>query len=330
MKCTNPDIGRLITRYEFEMLSDDEKRIFEAHLLECDYCFEDLYSMSQVLETMKKEPEVFIGILEESIKQFEGVTLLGRLREKAINVIYSITSFVFSQLREHRAVAFGAAVSVVVLICSIIILRVPFFKQQPSQELARHPIGIVDSSKLARLADSIQQLKPFPMGSIDTTRPPACPPPSAVASLASLAVIEHVHYAAPLSERVWEERTEMEKLFDRGTKYYEQKNYPQAIAALSEVVNRDSNNAEAQFYLGISYLLMKDIDRGIEHLQHPAVLRDSALKEKAHWYLGNAYLKKNDGLCALHEFETIVKLKGEYQGRAKERVGEIKKRMKKM
>ena len=53
-KCINPDIGRLIGRYEFDLLTPEEKEEFEEHILKCDYCFRELYEFSPAVKTMKK------------------------------------------------------------------------------------------------------------------------------------------------------------------------------------------------------------------------------------------------------------------------------------
>ncbi|MFQ5601260.1 MAG: tetratricopeptide repeat protein [Candidatus Krumholzibacteriia bacterium] len=41
-RCGREDIHRLLARYELGGLDDDERRIFEKHVLECDICFEKL------------------------------------------------------------------------------------------------------------------------------------------------------------------------------------------------------------------------------------------------------------------------------------------------
>lgn len=58
-KCTNPEIGQMIGRYEFDLLTPDEKALFEAHALECDACFQDLHSFSPAVKTMKKHVKLF-------------------------------------------------------------------------------------------------------------------------------------------------------------------------------------------------------------------------------------------------------------------------------
>lgn len=57
--CTNPDIGRLMARYEFGKLTPEEKEKFEKHLLECNVCYEDFYSFSSAVRIIKDNLEDF-------------------------------------------------------------------------------------------------------------------------------------------------------------------------------------------------------------------------------------------------------------------------------
>lgn len=57
--CIDPEIGKLIGRYEFNLLSSEEKEEFEDHLLRCNACFQDLHEFSPAVDTMKKNITVF-------------------------------------------------------------------------------------------------------------------------------------------------------------------------------------------------------------------------------------------------------------------------------
>jgi hypothetical protein len=45
-QCTNPKIGALIHAYELRTLGEKEVELFEMHLLDCDYCFNEVSSFS--------------------------------------------------------------------------------------------------------------------------------------------------------------------------------------------------------------------------------------------------------------------------------------------
>ncbi len=51
--CHEPEVGDLIGRYEHGLLTGEEKRRFEAHLLECDHCFAELERGAEVASAMR-------------------------------------------------------------------------------------------------------------------------------------------------------------------------------------------------------------------------------------------------------------------------------------
>lgn len=52
MACTDPELGKLIGSYELGLLSDEERKRFEDHVLTCDECVKDLYRMAPVAQGM--------------------------------------------------------------------------------------------------------------------------------------------------------------------------------------------------------------------------------------------------------------------------------------
>ena len=49
------------------------------------------------------------------------------------------------------------------------------------------------------------------------------------------------------------------------------------------------------------------------------------LYEKCYWYLGNAYLLRNDRKKALEMFEKVIAMEGDYEWEAREMIQEIEK-----
>src|ERR1044071_5469038 len=47
-KCTNKRIGKLIGMYEFGALEDSRRGIFLNHLVDCEYCHNQVYSMGPI------------------------------------------------------------------------------------------------------------------------------------------------------------------------------------------------------------------------------------------------------------------------------------------
>ena len=77
-----------------------------------------------------------------------------------------------------------------------------------------------------------------------------------------------------------------------------------------------AKNLQAHFYLALCYL--KKYDQGTFHLQRIIELKGEFLFEKCYWYLGNAYLLKEDGKKALEMFEKVVKFEGDFEWEARE------------
>ncbi len=61
MNCTNKEIGSSIGLYEFNLLNEPEAAVFERHLVECDYCAEDLYRMQPVWTALKENPDIIVN-----------------------------------------------------------------------------------------------------------------------------------------------------------------------------------------------------------------------------------------------------------------------------
>jgi tetratricopeptide (TPR) repeat protein len=142
--------------------------------------------------------------------------------------------------------------------------------------------------------------------------------------LSDLARLEPVPYRS-LQVKSGAEATDAERLFEEGMAAYLQKDYAGATAKLSEAVRQDSTNAGFHFYLGLSYLLTKNIDPAIAHLQKTIALGGNSVLEKAYWYLGNAWLLKEDRAQALAALRKVVEMEGDYQWEAEEITGKIEK-----
>ncbi len=64
-RCTNRAIGVMIGRYEHGRLDETERRSFEAHLLECDYCFAELERGDAAASAMRDHA----GELREALRR---------------------------------------------------------------------------------------------------------------------------------------------------------------------------------------------------------------------------------------------------------------------
>ncbi|MFC2171540.1 zf-HC2 domain-containing protein, partial [Acidobacteriota bacterium] len=55
MACKDPEMAKLIGEYERGVLPRDERDKLEAHLLECNECFQDLYEMAPVVSRLREQ-----------------------------------------------------------------------------------------------------------------------------------------------------------------------------------------------------------------------------------------------------------------------------------
>lgn len=143
------------------------------------------------------------------------------------------------------------------------------------------------------------------------------------AKYAALAQIEPLFYQ-PIESRGEESLSETEKLFQQGMAFYQQGDYDSAINKLLLVIKKQPEDVNANFYIGLCYLLIKNPDRAIFHLQKVIELNGDFLLEKCYWYLGNAYLLKNDGKKAVKMFEKVVAMEGDFEWEARGMIVDIK------
>ena len=80
MTCMNKKIGKLLFLYEFDKLSSKEKELFEAHLLDCDYCFQQLHDLAPVVTKMRDNPYAFYPALTTQAKPPRDKRLLSFLK----------------------------------------------------------------------------------------------------------------------------------------------------------------------------------------------------------------------------------------------------------
>lgn len=85
------------------------------------------------------------------------------------------------------------------------------------------------------------------------------------------------------------------QLYDKGS-------YTAAIQKFLNIIKTDANNTAARFFLGVSYLETKNINKAVEHLTFVIAQQDSAFVEHAEWYLALCYVKNG------HKKEAIALL----------------------
>lgn len=122
MKCKKPHIQELLGSYQMGLLDKDQELEVDAHLLECESCFQEVYKLRPVIELFEEMPERFKEDLQSS-----GV--LRKFTQKPYNLIFIIFSEGFNKLinwfEETLWIKILAPIVVVALIILLILPRHP-------------------------------------------------------------------------------------------------------------------------------------------------------------------------------------------------------------
>lgn len=125
--------------------------------------------------------------------------------------------------------------------------------------------------------------------------------------LAALAEFEAPAYL-PLALRGGTD--EADERFRTGMDHYTAGRYPEAIRDLRAAEALRPRASHVLFFLGVSYLLNGDTDRGVSRLDQAASLADPAYTAEARFYLAKGWLRKGDTAKARAELEAVVDSRG--------------------
>jgi tetratricopeptide (TPR) repeat protein len=128
-----------------------------------------------------------------------------------------------------------------------------------------------------------------------------------------LAVVEAPQWpdeVPPLSEG-------SDKLVEQAKEQYQKREYDDASSSLAEATDLNPTVADLEYILGVSQFLAGDLDAAIARLNHALKLNPN--HQDAHWYLANAYLKKENKDQALRHLAFLVDAESEeYAKRGRE------------
>jgi tetratricopeptide (TPR) repeat protein len=102
-------------------------------------------------------------------------------------------------------------------------------------------------------------------------------------------------------------------------------NYEPAIVALTSAAGADPKSADAQFFLGICYLLTGRTDLAVARLRATIDLGDSLDLEMAHFYLAKALLREKDAAGAEAELERAIAMHGDLERQSRELLDRIRR-----
>lgn len=127
MKCIDPKFKKLVSLYQYNLLPEEEKNRVEAHLLECDACFQEAYQLAPAIETMQTMPDCFTDALQvqptPSIRLAHVIQKMSILIKKEISAIGTTAH----ELWKGRAVRIFFPVAIV----AIIVFFVFYFPGSP-------------------------------------------------------------------------------------------------------------------------------------------------------------------------------------------------------
>lgn len=132
LECTDEEIGRLITFYELDQLGEKDRCRFEEHILECEFCFQELREMRPVVYIMREQKAQILERLAQGgvrlARQTPGA--LEARRSELRSRIFALIGEKFRQLAGGfgRPVVWVPAVAVAAL---VLLLVLPVNRHNP-------------------------------------------------------------------------------------------------------------------------------------------------------------------------------------------------------
>jgi hypothetical protein len=155
MTCTDRDIGKLIGSFELGLLSDQEKLRFENHLLECEYCFQDLYRTAPLAALIREGEMAPTGEYD----------LAGEKEAEIIAKKPSEKKGIFRNLRRSWIYAAAGAAAVLVAVFILVWIQGP---EEKTDRLRGHDdVSILVLSPVGEVA-SPTELRWKPVGGVRT------------------------------------------------------------------------------------------------------------------------------------------------------------------
>ena len=119
--CSNPDLKRYLVDYCFGGVTEKQKRVFEAHLLDCDSCWEEIKRLHEAVEALRADKSALNSITPPQLAKAFGASseiilpYAGhRLHVYAASALYALNFVVilFLEIADHFD-WFGVTASVI-------------------------------------------------------------------------------------------------------------------------------------------------------------------------------------------------------------------------
>ena len=266
--CINEELGHLITFYEMDALSDDDRLRFENHLLDCPFCRSEASRMFPLYRT-----------LDQSKPQ-----ILAELQATGINFDSIKRQMLATSQRSEATEPSGPL----------------FWRKLILAVQGMHMPGEV----IPALAGTALLLLLIFL--------PAHPPQ--VNPYSEWLSFEKAYYQ-PQNDRA-PSNTAAEEAFQQGMEFYQKNNFRAAIALLGKAVQEDSLEGRFWLYLGISYYLDHQAAQAVTALTKAELLSEPAQRNRARWYLAQAYLLEQDTVRCIPLLKSLINEGFEYSEEA--------------
>jgi tetratricopeptide (TPR) repeat protein len=145
---------------------------------------------------------------------------------------------------------------------------------------------------------------------------PGASTPSSIASSDSILALARVEPPRYVPFTVRGSDDERARRFDRAMQDYSNGDYQRAATGLRRVLEDDSEDVEANFFLGIALLMTDDVDGAIECLRTTIAHGDSPFRQVASLDLAKALMRKRDLAASERELNRTIVLQGSHRSEA--------------
>lgn len=129
------------------------------------------------------------------------------------------------------------------------------------------------------------------------------------------------------SEQDYSPRKEVDRLVEAGLHLYQNQEYSKSVTIFKKALDRESKNIKANYWLGMSYYCLSQIDRSVEYFVMASPSEDNQLGYvEAFFWLGEIYRQQDKPKLAKENYQKILSLapNSSYTSMALEQLSTIK------
>jgi len=164
-KCSDPEIGILISNYQLGSLTKKEQTRFEEHLFECSYCVEELNEMSDINSVLRENKNEIVSALNadglnlNSLKKEILKEKKSLIKSKFPDIIFEWLGCVFSIPKVFVPVSIAVSVVLFAIVFQLNLSENPYvdilqFDNNQENILVLRDVPTSDGEKLFRMGIS--------------------------------------------------------------------------------------------------------------------------------------------------------------------------------